>query len=214
MPNTLYSFRRCPYAMRARLAIAISQQQVNLREIILKHKPQEMLAISPKGTVPVLQLADGSVLEESLEIMVWCLHKSDPQGWLKGNLIEMLNLIDENDAEFKHWLDRYKYASRFPEHSEQFYREQGEEFLMTLENRLSQTPFLFGQQIRLADMAIFPFVRQFASVDKAWFAQSPYPKLQVWLAGLSNSQLFHSIMQKYPQWLDSREEITFPNELV
>ncbi|HEY5714786.1 MAG TPA: glutathione S-transferase [Psychromonas sp.] len=210
MPDTFYSFRRCPYAMRARLAIAISQQPVNLREIILKEKPQEMLAISSKGTVPVLQLADGTVLDESLDIMVWCLQKSDPQGWLQGDLMEMLNLIDENDFEFKHWLDRYKYALRFPDNSEQFYREQGEEFLMKLENRLSQNAYLFGQQIRLADMAIFPFIRQFASVDKVWFAQTPYPQLQAWLATLSDSTLFHSIMQKYPQWRESGKEIIFP----
>ncbi|MGB5444954.1 MAG: glutathione S-transferase [Psychromonas sp.] len=212
MPNTLYSFRRCPYAMRARLAIAASQQPVKLREIMLKDKPPEMLAISPKGTVPVLQLADGSVLEESLEIMAWCLQKSDPQEWLKGNLLEMLNLIDENDVEFKHWLDRYKYASRFPDNNEEFYREQAEEFLMTLENRLSQSPYLFGEQIRLADMAIFPFVRQFASVDKVWFAQSPYPQIRNWLETLTNNQLFHSVMQKYPQWLECGKEITFPEE--
>jgi len=211
MPNTLYSFRRCPYAMRARLAIAISHQQVTLREIILKHKPQEMLAISAKGTVPVLQLADGTVLEESLDIMHWSLQKSDPQDWLNGDLLAMLKLIDENDVKFKYWLDRYKYAPRFPDNSEQFYREQGEQFLMALETRLSQHPYLFGEQVRLADMAIFPFVRQFAGVDKAWFAQSPYPQLRCWLANLSNSSLFDSIMQKYPQWLDSGKEITFPD---
>jgi len=211
MPNTLYSFRRCPYAMRARLALAISSQPVNLREIILKNKPPEMLAISPKGTVPVLQLTDGSILEESLDIMIWCLQKSDPQGWLKGDLVEMINLIDENDFEFKHWLDRYKYAPRFPDNNEYFYREQGEEFLMTLENRLRQTSYLFGPEITLADMAIFPFARQFASVDKVWFAQSPYCQLQAWLSNLSNNTLFHSIMQKYPQWLESGEEITFPD---
>lgn len=211
MPHTLYSFRRCPYAMRARLAIAISQQQVGLREIILKQKPQQMLAISAKGTVPVLELADGTVLEESLEIMRWSLQKSDPQDWLNGDLLAMLKLIDENDYQFKYWLDRYKYAPRFPDNTEQFYRQQGEQFLITLEQRLSESRYLFGQQLRLADMAIFPFVRQFASVDKTWFEQSPYPQLRSWLANLIDSSLFQSIMKKYPQWLISGQEINFPD---
>lgn len=210
MPNTMYSFRRCPYAIRARLAIAISLQSVNLREIILKDKPQQMLAISSKGTVPVLLLEDGSILDESLDIMVWALEKSDPQGWLNNNLPEMLNLIDINDFQFKRYLDKYKYADRFPEHSEVFYRDQAEEFLMDLEERLHRNSFLFGKQITLADMAIFPFVRQFAHVDRTWFAHAPYPHLQDWLRKLLNSPLFNSVMDKYPLWLDTGEESRFP----
>lgn len=210
MPNTLYSFRRCPYAIRARLALAVSSQSVFLREIILKNKPAEMLSLSCKGTVPVLQLANGTVLDESLDIMVWALVQQDPNGWLQGHLNEMLSLIDENDFEFKNWLDKYKYADRFPEYPALYYREQAEEFLMQLENRLSYTPYLFGQQISLADMAILPFIRQFAGVDKDWFEQSDYPFIKVWLAGFINSQLFKSVMNKYPTWLESEQQFPFP----
>lgn len=210
MPNTLYSFRRCPYAIRARLALAASSQSVFLREIILKNKPAEMLALSGKGTVPVLQLADGTVLDESLDIMVWALTKHDPDGWLQGDLTEMLNLIDENDFEFKDWLDKYKYADRFPQYSALYYRENAEYFLMQLENRLGNSPYLFGQQISLADMAILPFIRQFAGVDKDWFEQSDYPFLKIWLANFLNSQLFKSVMKKYSTWLESEQQHSFP----
>ncbi|HEY7864535.1 MAG TPA: glutathione S-transferase [Psychromonas sp.] len=210
MPNTLYSFRRCPYAIRARLAIAVSSQPVFLREIMLKNKPPEMLALSSKGTVPVLQLADGTVLDESLDIMVWALEQRDPNAWLQGSLTEMLNLIDENDFEFKDWLDKYKYADRFPQYPALYYREQAEEFLLQLENRLSNSPYLFGQQISLADMAILPFIRQFSGVDKDWFVQSPYPFLKVWLDNFINSTLFNSVMKKYPIWLESGQQSTFP----
>ncbi|PKH01729.1 glutathione S-transferase [Psychromonas sp. MB-3u-54] len=210
MPNTLYSFRRCPYAIRARLALTVSSQSVFLREILLKNKPAEMLALSSKGTVPVLQLSDGTVVDESLDIMVWALARRDPDGWLQGNLTEMLNLIDENDVEFKDWLDKYKYADRFPEHSAHYYREHAEDFLMQLENRLSNSPYLFGQQISLADMAILPFIRQFAGVDKDWFEQSAYPFLKVWLADFINSPLFTSVMKKYPIWLESEQQTSFP----
>lgn len=210
MANILYSFRRCPYAMRARLAIAYSQQPVALREIVLKNKPQALLASSAKGTVPVLVLEDDNVIDESLDIMAWALEKSDPDGWLNTDLLAMLNLIDENDFEFKKWLDRYKYADRFPEHSADYYRQQGEEFLFKLEHRLLASPYLFGQKISLADSAIFPFVRQFAAVDQTYFAKSPFPHLQRWLTDFSNSALFHSVMEKYPQWLESQQEIAFP----
>ncbi|ABM02882.1 Glutathione S-transferase, N-terminal domain protein [Psychromonas ingrahamii 37] len=210
MTNTLYSFRRCPYAIRARLALAVSSQSVFLREIILKNKPAEMLALSSKGTVPVLQLSDGTVVDESLDIMVWALARRDPNNWLQGSFTEMLSLIDENDFEFKGWLDKYKYADRFPEHSTLYYREHAEDFLMQLENRLSYTPYLFGQKISLADMAILPFIRQFSGVDKDWFEQSAYPFLKVWLANFINSQLFTSVMKKYPIWLESEQQSIFP----
>lgn len=210
MTHTLYSFRRCPYAMRARLGIAYSQQSVQLREIILKDKPAEMLALSPKATVPVLQTSDGKVLEESLDIMVWAVSQNDPDNWLQHNIHDMLALIDENDFDFKFWLDRYKYADRFPEHHESYYREQCEEFLVQLEQRLRINRYLFSEKISLADMAIFPFIRQFASVDRDWFQQSPYPKLHKWLNELLVSELFISIMKKYPTWLTTKEAHSFP----
>lgn len=210
MPHYLYSFRRCPYAMRARLAIAYSKQNVQLREILLKEKPQELLQISPKGTVPVLQLSNGEVLDESLEIMVWALSENDPEHWLNDNIHQSLTLIDENDFEFKAWLDKYKYADRFPENTETFYRQQCEDFLVKLEQRLKQHTYLFSNNISLADMAIFPFIRQFSGVDKTWFEQAPYPHLQHWLDNLVSSQLFISIMEKYPTWLSTNQSQTFP----
>jgi glutathione S-transferase len=210
MARYLYSFRRCPYAMRARLAIAYSGQSVQLREIILKEKPIEMIRLSNKGTVPVLQLNNGEILDESLDIMAWALSKHDPENWLSDNINEMLTLIDKNDFEFKGWLDRYKYSDRFPENTESFYREECEDFLVQLEQRLTNTHYLFSNNKSLADMAIFPFIRQFAAVNKTWFDQAPYPQLQNWLASLLNSPLFQSIMHKYPVWLDNKQEHTFP----
>lgn len=210
----LYSFRRCPYAMRARLAIAISEQKVQLREIVLKHKPAELLAISPNKTIPVLQLGGTEdhqqVLNESLEIMVWALSQHDPEQWLNAPLKEMLLLIDENDYEFKPWLDKYKYADRFPEHNEAYYRDQTEDFLMALEQRLNNHSYLFANHITLADMAIFPFIRQFAGVDQEWFEQSPYLQVQHWLKTLIENDLFSACMKKYPTWLESGEEFSFP----
>lgn len=210
MAHCLYSFRRCPYAMRARLAIAYSGQSVQLREIILKEKPAEMLALSSKGTVPVLALQSGEVLDESLDIMGWALSLNDPDQWLSENIHKQLALIDENDFEFKGWLDRYKYADRFPEYDERYYREQCEDFLVQLEQRLSKSKYLFSNKISLADIAIFPFIRQFAAVDQAWFEQSPYPHLQKWLDNRLNDALFKSVMHKYPTWLTSQQEHTFP----
>ena len=210
MSHCLYSFRRCPYAMRARLAIAYSGQSVQLREILLKEKPTEMLESSSKGTVPVLVLQNGEVLDESLDIMGWALSLNDPEQWLSGNIHAMLALIDENDFQFKAWLDRYKYANRFPEHSEAFYREQCEDFLMQLEQRLRTTDYLFSNKLSIADIAIFPFIRQFAAVDPIWFQQAPYLYIQKWLAYLINHPLFKSIMTKYPTWLMSKQEQTFP----
>ncbi|AGH81729.1 glutathione S-transferase [Psychromonas sp. CNPT3] len=210
MAHTLYSFRRCPYAMRARLAISISQQQVHLREIVLKDKPNEMLLISPKGSVPVLQTASGEVLDESLDIMIWALEQHDPNKWLEGDLVGMLNLIDENDIDFKYWLDKYKYAVRFPEFPSEHYRDQGELFLNKLEQRLNAHTHLFDNHTRLADMAIFPFIRQWASVDKDYFKNSPYPRIKDWLNALISNPLFNSVMQKNPLWLSNNEEVLFP----
>lgn len=213
MQPILYSFRRCPYAIRARLAIAVSEQAVELREIVLKHKPQELLAISPNKTIPVLQLADNQVFDESLEIMVWALQKHDPQHWITPQLKDMLLLIDENDFQFKPWLDKYKYADRHLEHKQSYYRDQAEDFLMLLEDRLTVHDYLFANHITLADMAIMPFIRQFALVDKTWFEQSDYNYLKNWLAELINSELFKQCMHKYPTWLESGQSIPFPESL-
>lgn len=209
----LYSFRRCPYAIRARLAIAYARQQVELREVTLKDKPQEMLAISPKATVPVLQLPDVSVLEESRDIMLWALHLNDPDALLAGEPSESTAvLLDENDGEFKHWLDRYKYADRYPEHSAEYYRAKGEVFLKKLELRLQENNYLCGAQIRIADIAIMPFVRQFAMVDKSWFDKAPYPALQAWLTHWLNESAFTKMMEKHAPWRQGQARVLLLEE--
>lgn len=198
----LYSFRRCPYAMRARLALHFAQQAVEHREVVLKEMPQQMIDISPKATVPVMQLPDGTVIDESLDIALWALEQQDPSNLLGSlaQLSDMLSLINDNDNDFKGWLDQYKYADRYPEQTPEYYREQGELFLEKLENRLSHHPYLFGVEIRLADIAIMPFVRQFAHVDKKWFDAADYPFLQNWLQSWLVSDSFKGIMHKHPKW--------------
>ena len=195
----LYSFRRCPYAMRARLAIAYAQIQLQLREVVLKNKPQQLLKISAKATVPVLQLCNGQVIEQSLDIMFWALEQRDPDQWLLDKP-DPLILIEQCDLQFKPWLDKYKYADRHLEHSLDHYRQHCCEYLTILERQLCDQPYLFGSKISLADAAIFPFIRQFAHVDRDWFYQSDYPLLQAWLTAQIDSVLFKGIMQKYPAW--------------
>jgi len=189
--------------MRARLALCYAQQTVELREIVLRAKPAEMLAISPKGTVPVLQLPEGQVIEQSLEIMQWALQQQDPLGWLPTTVdgqAAVMGLIMQNDHSFKAVLDRYKYPERYPEQDAMFYRDQGEQFLAQLEDRLTPQAYLCSDQISLADVAIFPFIRQFAQVDRAWFDQADYPRVQAWLAEWLDSRLFAHVMQKFPIW--------------
>ena len=153
--------------MRARLGLLFADLQVELREIMLKNKPAQMLAISPKGTVPVLQLFDGTVVEESREIMVWALQQHDPQGLLDATVLDRANaLIEKNDNDFKHWLDRYKYADRYLEMTQSEYRQRGEAFLQVLEELLTKNPYLLGDSATIADIGIVPFVRQFAHVDR------------------------------------------------
>lgn len=206
----LYSFRRCPYAMRARLGILFAQQQVELREVVLKNKPPQMLAISPKGTVPVLQLTDGSVIEESREIMVWALEQNDPQNLLDEALRTQADeLIDQNDNEFKYWLDRYKYADRHPQMSQADYRQKGEVFLQQLEDLLSQHHYLLGNKISVADFGVMPFVRQFAHVDREVFYNLPYPNLQRWLQNWLEHPLFVQAMTKFKPWEEGDELVVF-----
>ena len=190
--------------MRARLALQISGLQYKLREVSLKSKPPEMLAASPKGTVPVLVLPSGQVIDESLDIMRWGLAQNDPDGWLnQGSLADMLALIEGNDGQFKHALDRYKYPNRYPLESggdvQAFalaQRFKASSWLQTLESRLSQG-WLLGNQPSLADMAILPFVRQFAHTDAAWFASRPWPQLQAWLVRFEASEICKLVMAKH-----------------
>lgn len=197
--NTLYSFRRCPYAMRARMALRYSGVAVDIVEISLKAKPAEMLALSGKGTVPVLN-ADGRVIDESLDIMRWALAQNDPQDWLLKNdpdaAAHIAPLIEQNDQVFKVHLNRYKYAERYPEQAMEVYRSEGEVFLRRLDQLLEGRDYLLADHPSLADVALMPFVRQFAHVDREWFGQTPYLRLQAWLRRLLASDLFTSIMKK------------------
>jgi glutathione S-transferase len=204
----LYSFRRCPYAMRARMAIAYSEIQVELREVTLKNKPEALLQASAKATVPVLVLESDEVIDESLDIMLWALSIHDPDNWI-GNLEKASHLITENDSVFKTHLDHYKYADRHPEHSAEYYRSQGKAFLSQLESLLSSSKYLSGPELSIIDIALFPFIRQFSHVDKAWFDQAPYPLLQGWLAALLNSTLFAKTMEKQPVWEPGQSPLLF-----
>nr|WP_256344395.1 glutathione S-transferase [Pseudomonas sp. F8002] len=191
----MYSFRRCPYAMRARMALRYSGVAVQIIEVSLKAKPAEMLALSPKGTVPVLSV-DGRVIDESLAIMRWALAQNDPEGWLLGDDRATQALIEENDQGFKHQLNRYKYAERYPEYPMEHYRAEGEVFLMRLEGLLAEREYLLAGHLSLADVALAPFVRQFAHVDREWFGQAPYPRLRAWLQRFLESPLFIAVMAK------------------
>lgn len=172
-----------------------------LREVALKSKPIAMLKASPKGTVPVLVQTNGSVLEESLDIMQWSLNQSDGDNWLgQAPLNEQMTLVTKNDGSFKHWLDKYKYASRFPEESAEKYRDNCVPFLQLLESALQTNNYLFGEEISLADVAIFPFIRQFSGVESEWLGASSYTKLNGWLTRFCESPLFLQVMQKYPVW--------------
>lgn len=206
----LYSFRRCPYAMRARMAIAQAGISVELREVVLRAKPEHMLEISNKATVPVILLNDGTVIDESLDIMHWALSHSDTDQWLNnGSAKDMSALMEWNDGEFKYYLDRYKYADRYPEHDQLYYRKKAEVFLRDLEKRLVEHGFLCSEKRCLADMAIFPFIRQFAFADMNWFQSSKYTRLNHWLNQHINSDLFISIMAKYPTWQPDQEPLIF-----
>ncbi len=192
----LYSFRRCPYAIRSRLALVISETTCALREVHLARKPSEMLAVSPKGTVPVLAFADGTVIDESLPIMRWALTQNDPEGWLERDDAE---LMAHNDGPFKHHLDRYKYPDRHQSNA-LAHRQSGLEFLRILDLRLSTTRQLCGAVRGITDAAIMPFVRQFAAVDQDWFAAQPLPYLRAWLADHLASPLFSIVMERNAPW--------------
>ncbi len=214
----LYSFRRCPYAMRARLALAISGQTVELREVVLRNKPPALLAASPKATVPVLVLPNGHTIDQSLDIMRWALERHDPAGWLQPTLAEMLALIAEVDGPFKHHLDRYKYPGRYEEDSclrpSDGHREAIWHMLSAWEQRLAGQAGLCGPRPSLADMAAAPFVRQCAHVDPGWFAAQPWPRLHAWLAEFETSALLAQVMEKHAPWQPDSAGPAFPSSTV
>ena len=195
--------------MRARMALAASGAEVMLREVLLKDKPAELLAASPKATVPVLVLSDGRVIEESLDVMQWALEYRDPLGWLDNAALES-DWISACDGDFKQWLDRYKYAERYPEHTAEDYRQNAEAFIERLEDQLSGSEWVSGDAANVVDVALFPFIRQFAGVDPSWWQQAPYPKVSQWLENWLNSALFSAIMDKYPRWESGQPGERFP----
>lgn len=205
-----YSFRRCPYAMRARLALRSSGTPVELREVLLRDKAPEFLAASPSATVPTLVHPKAGVIDESLDIMLWALDTRDPEGWLTpegGSGDVMLALIEEMDGPFKTSLDRYKYSNRYPDGDRLEDRAKAARILLGLEERLQATGWLFGGRASLADMAVLPFIRQFANVDRAWFDGENWPGLRRWLEAFEASARFSAIMDKYPRWV-SGDKVT------
>lgn len=195
--------------MRARMAVWASGTAVMVREVLLNDKPAELMAISPKATVPVLVRSDGTVLEESLDIMAWALQQHDPLSWLELEGFDS-DWITECDRDFKTWLDRYKYADRHPEHPPESYRKQAEAFVFKLERTLEDTQWLCGARASVADVAIFPFIRQFAGVDPAWWQTAPYPRTRRWLDEWLNMELFSAIMKKYARWEPGQADVAFP----
>ncbi len=205
-----YSFRRCPYAMRARMALRISGTECELREVKLAKKPEAMLAASPKGTVPVLVLPGGEVIDESLAIMRWALDRNDPEGWLAGDDPALIGLCD---GPFKYHLDRYKYPDRYsdePGHGRTDHRGEGLAILRDLSFRLAGRDQLMGESRTLADIALFPFVRQFANTDRDWFDAQPIPDLQLWLDGHLDSDLFLGVIDKFTPWKPGDAPVVWP----
>jgi glutathione S-transferase len=198
----LYSYRRCPYAMRARMALHYSGITLDHREIALRNKPQSMLLASPKGTVPVL-CVDGIVLEESLDIMLWALGQTDPDGWLQVDSQKAKTWVANNDGPFKTLLDQYKYPNRYPElNPDEVLSKAMELMLKPLENAFQEHPYVLGNKISWVDVALFPFIRQFSMVNPEQFAQLPLPKTRQWLSKNIGSTVFQAIMEKYPTWVD------------
>jgi glutathione S-transferase len=205
MTPILWSFRRCPYAIRARLALAASGQQAELREVVLRDKPADFLAASPSATVPCLVTGDG-VIDESLDIMRWALGQNDPQGWLDMPATGW-DWIARNDGPFKHALDRCKYTSRYPEEDAAAHLAAARTYLDELEEQIDDWVF---ERPTLADYALLPFVRQFAFIDKSWFDEQPWPSVQNWLERFLSSDEFGAVMRKYPKWTAGQQGPVFP----
>ena len=213
----LYSFRRCPYAMRARYCLAVLEVKTQLREVVLKAKPNALLALGGSSTVPQLVTEKGERFPESLDIVFWALTHSKKHSlvtslWPTQQQVQhkILSWLNYNDHIFKHWLDRYKYADRHPEHSEQYYRERGEVFLARLEKRLNKHAYIMGESMTLADICLFPFVRQFAGVNSTWFSESRYENVRCWLNAFLMSEVFSIVMEKFPAWQEGQDVVYFP----
>lgn len=217
----LYSLRQCPYAMRARMGLLLAKQSVILRDIVMKNIPTQMLAASPKGTVPVLVFNDSSVIDESLDIMLWALRQNDPNNLLYNHqpatldhdiLKQMLVLISRNDNEFVDALKKYKAAARYHDNNIESARQQCEPFINDIEVLLTNHNYIMGDSLSLVDYAIMPFVRQFSRVDRKWYKHAPYPKLRCWLEKHYQAPVFAKAMTPYSQWLDSNAAVIFGSE--
>jgi glutathione S-transferase len=225
----LYSLRNCPYAMRARLAIYKSKQTVELRDVVLKHKPPEMIAASSKATVPILVLATAQVIDESLEVMLWALGESDPDNLLRIEnskqsvslnetkpsieTKDILKLIDLFDSEFIPCLDAYKCAKRYHESNLKECRHACEVYIQKLEHRLSLHKYLIDDNESMADIALLPFIRKFAKVERQWYRQSSYPNIRHWLNQYLQSALFNKVMAQHPLWSFGQPAIEFGNSI-
>ena len=206
----LYSFRRCPYAMRARMAIHISGQKCEIREVLLRDKPPSMLEYSAKGTVPVLILQDGKVIDESLDVIDWALNLNDPDDWQRSKDKEKTKeLIKINDGEFKYHLDRYKYSKRYDNEDPEFHRKKCLKFIESINNELNNSEYIFDDNISYADIVLLPFIRQFRIADIEWFDSLPYDNLKKWLSSFLGSSLLNSIMKKYDLWKEGDKSIVF-----
>lgn len=213
----LYSLRNCPFAMRARIAIYRSQLPIELREVNLKNKPERMIEASPKATVPTLVLTSNHVIDESLDVMLWALKESDPDDLFQSitlgapaqrqqNILSLINLFD---AEFKGHLEQYKCAKRYHETNLEACRKTCEQYIQNLEERLSSHTFLIDDNESLADIALLPFIRQFAKVERQWYLTSPYPLVKKWLNQYLQSAMFTKVMAKYPLWSEGSEVSMF-----
>lgn len=217
-PPILYSLLNCPYAMRARIALFKAEQVVRIRAIKLNNKPDEMILVSPKGSVPVLVIQEDrthstKIIEESLEVMLWALSQNDPENLLhlsdSSALPAMVKLILEFEHDFLPSYNAYSSAKRYHDGNEVIYRQACEIHLKKLEGCLSQHSYLFSNKESLVDIALLPFLRKFARIDKQWYRQSPYPKLHAWLKRYLDSPMFSKVMEQHELWLDHRKEIYF-----
>ncbi len=206
----LYSFRRCPYAMRARMAIHISSQKCEIREVLLRDKPPSMLEYSSKGTVPVLVLQSGEVIDESLDVIDWALNLNDPDNWQRSKDNEKTKeLIKINDGEFKHHLDRYKYSKRYDNEDPEFHRKKCLSFIEKVNSELQNSKYIFDDEISYIDISLLPFIRQFRIADNEWFDELPYENVKSWLSNFLNSELLESIMSKHDLWKEGDEVTIF-----
>ena len=206
----LYSFRGCPYAMRARMAIHISSQKCEIREVLLRDKPPSMLEYSSKGTVPVLVLQSGEVIDESLDVIDWALNLNDPDNWQRSKDNEKTKeLIKINDGEFKHHLDRYKYSKRYDNEDPEFHRKKCLSFIEKVNSELQNSKYIFDDAISYIDISLLPFIRQFRIADNEWFDELPYENVKSWLSNFLNSELLKSIMSKYDLWKEGDEVTIF-----